>query len=300
MSDEMVREHFVFEPEPDADVSIVYGKTNNGQAQLLLMRFHNVQTLPDQKTVDKMYYTFRRRAGTKGWEANRKGGSSGFTSWSKDLMKFLDKRGHFPRRSKAVILIDCGTKWVCYYMSPCDKLSKKELETWNRENPGWPMEYAAAEEWNEKHPDCPIDDTHPFFPTKWEYTPPVEGGSFEVKAEDAMEFPFLFEFSESKLQAAYLLRYLNDYVLRGTSISCNAATAERIHLVSATADYLQGDLRTQSKYFKKKFPQYADMTMKQHIMIGVMTRNKFTLVTHPVGSHDDSFSEDQFSLENKT
>ena len=60
-----------------------------------------------------------------------------------------------------------------------------------------------------KHPECPVNEVHPFFPVKWVYTPPVIGGSFVFPQELLQKHNFVFELTECKVKTAYILEHLH-------------------------------------------------------------------------------------------
>ena len=190
---------YIFDgPRDGANVKIIVGQPdNNGQAPLLLMRFHNVPRLYVMKDAEpqSLYEDLIKLSGKKGYEMTRKGRSSGRAHYDKHLLDFLKKKNVFPRPSRFVKLIDHGYQWECLYITPYYRETKKEG--------------MKKEIWNICHPDAPINKTHPFRPAKAFYAPPWPGGQVKMTADLVTKYPFLHWFADVKLQSAYIIKYLN-------------------------------------------------------------------------------------------
>ena len=146
------------------------------------------------------------------------------------------------------------------------------------------------DKWNNNYPHARIDDKHPFFPVSWKYQPPVRGGSFHVNAVMAVKHPFFFEFTEVKLKTAYIARHLHSFLIK-QKIATNAGQNEMDHCTFARLAYHTNQLSSQCTH--------PNLTKREHILLEVMMCNKFTIVTHPVGFHCDTFGGGQESYENK-
>ena len=259
----------------------------------MLCRFHKPKTLlKDQVTIDQLFRDVMVLAGKKGFECQRKGGSNGFTRYDRSFMTFLGTLGNFPRPAKNIVILQGKTQWECLYISANNNDDKEKVRKWNSENPSRRLRKTKVNKWNTKNPDCPINKAHPFFPVKWIYTPPVVGGSFSFPAELVPKYPFVFEFTELKLKTAYILDYLNCSGIT-QMIAPGAVHTEIDHLVTAMYNFQEGTIPSQCN------EATAGMTKRQHILFGIMCCNKFTVVTHPVGMHEDFFGNNDESLENK-
>lgn len=279
---------YLFEPDPTADVSFVFGPPKDGVAFCLLARFHNTpgdHFMSDEKLMHLFNATLKK-CKNGGFERKRMGGSSGLARWDRHLMDCLTVPNIFPRDPQKVMMIPMGNKWECLYISPFETVLK-DVDGLTR-----------VDRWNEEHPNAQCNDDHPFYPAKCDYSPPVLGGQLKMDADFVEEFPFLYWFAESKIITAHMLRYLCMYGTVEYNVVHEACNTEYEHLAIATADYYMGKLPSQCSH--------PSLTRRQHILIGVMQCNTFTMVTHPVGYHRDTFRRDGFtrsspnSLENKT
>lgn len=279
-----VKAGYLFEPDPTADVSIILGPPNNGVAPCILVRFHNTpgNFHMSYEKQEQLYEACLSRCDRGGFERKRVGGSSGVVRYDKDLLDCLAVKGIFPRDPRSIKFIPKGHVWECLYMSPFDTQKEKK------------------DEWNRKHPGALCDRAHPFFPCMVEYSPPVKGGKFTVSADLVEDFPFFYWFAEAKLLAAYLLDFLSREGLVSYSVAPEACTTEFKHCEFATTSYSLGTLPSQTTH--------PHLSHREHILIGVMQCNTFTMVTHPVGYHQDNFASNGSgkkgdgleSLENKT
>ena len=254
LSTDEVSRAYLFEGASDADISIVLGPSIKGHCHLVLCRFHKPKTLPqNQAEIDQLFHDVMAVAGKKGFECQRKGGSNGYTRYDRTLMSFLATPGVFPRPAKNVVVLQGKTKWECLYMSANNKEDKAAVDKWNSENPDRRLRTTRANKWNLKHPDCPIDKHHPFFPVKWVYTPPVVGGSFSFPPDLVIKYPFVFEFTELKLKTALILEYLNKTCMKD-QIAPGCIHTEIDHFVTAMYKYKTRDIPTQTD------PVYAAWT----------------------------------------
>ena len=177
-------------------------------------------------------------------------------------------------------------------MSPFHKDEIDELDGYNEEHPDHPQDYTKQKEWNDKYPSAPIyNHHHPFFPVSWNYTPPVEGGSFDITLEMALKYPFLFEFAEKKVKTAMLLRVLKRQKKLQVDVAPMACEEEMNRHAIAAANFFWGKLDSQATN--------PEMTDREHLLFAIMQLNKFTMVCHPVGYHEDHFGSGGASLENK-
>ena len=274
LSDEQVAGGFVFEPDPSSDVSVIVGPKENGRSCLVLCRFHKLKYPTISKSVqESLYDELAKIAGNgKFLEHKRKGGSCGKPRYDQEFMEMLGTDALFPRPSKHVIVVKRKKGWAGYYVTPF--CSKKD----------------------------PNDPNHPYRVTKFEYAPPVRGGSFRMPTQLIVNYPFLHEFAEKKLIAARIIQHLEALPKKGLSSKVKfntivAPAACRNELTTYTVSkrmFDKGTLKTQ----RKKSP-HKDLDDKMHILISIMQLNNFTMVCHPVGLHNDVFSAKQDSLENK-
>ena len=120
------------------------------------------------------------------------------------------------------------------------------IDKWNTSHSKRKLRMAKNDQWNIKHPNCPINTALPFFPVKWTYSPPVVSGIFSFPKHLLLKYPFLFEFTEPKLQCT-LLRYFMNLVVSTTYIDYK-------HLLTAIYEYQTCKIATQryKKYKKLK------------------------------------------------
>ena len=273
---EMVESCKLFEPRDCVDVSVVLGPIVNGIRQLILCRCHNCKYIPPEgDEIDEFLHELKELAGKDkgGFCVNRRAGSNGKWRYDKPLMDFLNSNKAFPRKSDSVVIIPQDDGMECYYMSPKSDDGQKEA-------------------WNEIHPECPMADHHPYYPAYFPYAPPVKGGSFMVTTELVADYPFLLEFQEKKTLTAHICRELSqrefDYDISPAACQGEIRTQEIIlgHLAMK-------ELLTQKD---RKTRHWSDI---DHFLFGCMTKNRFTLVVHPVYFHPDIFHKGKESIENK-
>lgn len=245
-------------------------------APLLLCRFHKMKTPPMGNEAQRaLFVALNQKAGKNGWEVSRTDGSCGLTQVDWELISALQGFSLFPRRSKDIIILQEKLSWECTYISPY-RPSDTSIIKWNQDNPM-----------------CPVDENHPWIPVRVQYPQPQRGGSFQITPDLAERYPFLYEFTECKFKAAFVLSYLHERQLVPYCITPLACSNEISHLQECTAKGLQRELPTQTD------TKTRELELWRHIYIAVMLSNKFTLVCHPVGFHNHVFSDKQDSLENK-
>ena len=195
----LVEKSHIFEgPRDGADATIIVGEPDsNGQAPLLLMRFHHVPSACKMSDTDQiaLFNNLMARCGKKGFDVTRKGGSSGPVRCDNHLLNFLKQKNVFPRPSRFVKLINHGDQWECVYITPYHRDTDKESR--------------KREIWNILHPDAPIDEKHPFRAAVAFCAPPWPGGQVEMSPELVTKCPFLLWFAKVKLQSAHIIKYLN-------------------------------------------------------------------------------------------
>lgn len=282
---ESVESGYLFEHDTTADVSLIFGPPNkDGDAPCLLARFHNSPTnfAMGSQNQNELFKDCLSRCENGGFERRRSGGSSGLVRYDKHLMRCLAVKGIFPRDARSIKLIQRDTVWECLYMSPFDAKNKDKVP--------------KSVMWNRKHSNVPCNPAHPFVPVSVNYSPPVLGGKFKVDADIVEKFPFFYWFAEAKLLTAHILHYLQANGDIKYSVANEGCAKEMDHLAFAIDNFERGRLCSQSSH--------QQLTRRQHILLGVMQCNTFTMVTHPVGYHRDTFGgsmgNQKPSLENKT
>jgi hypothetical protein len=280
---------FLFEPAADADISIVVGPLDKKRevAPLVLCCFHNMTSpMLTEKEKVQLYKDVQSMAGKNGFECIRCGGSSGKTTVDKTLMGFLSDEKVFPRNSRMVKLCRHENHWECIYLSPFDR--RNEVPHLASTHPHLEHEYTRQEKWNLLHPQAPVDEDHPFMPAKFTYSPPKRGGSFKATLDLFQKYPVLFEFVELKQKAAYLLRDLTKSGFLSIAIAPNAVLCDLSHTDVSVAKLRKGELDFLPSHW----------TSRQRVLFDIALQNVFTMVTHAVGLHRDTFKVDE-GLENK-
>ena len=224
--------------EHDVDVTIVAGKPSNGPTghyPLLLLRYWN-------KAIDTKNVNFRtffkdsmKLIPRRGVSVTRLGGSPGTLQnrSQKRLIQFLGRPGTFPRKASAVKFLKRDMYLQCLYISP----------------------YSGS-------------PTH-----RTKYSPVHTGGAFKPTRQLIQDYPFLYDFAESKVIAALLLENVNKICPFKIH---QAAVSKELGVIFDCAD----------PHRKKMLRDFMD-------------RNTHTLVCHPVGYHRDVFTQQKQSLENK-
>lgn len=124
------------------------------------------------------------------------------------------------------------------------------------------------------------------------YGTPKRGGQFDVDQETMSKFPFLYEFAETKVHGAYLLRALN------SRLSCPVqpiAVANEIRIYER-AVYIAPGMKWTSLSCKGR---ETECRPRREALVQFVAHNKHTLVTHPVGFHVDVFAKNKECFENK-
>lgn len=167
----------------------------SAQAHLLLLRFHDVESFKQLRESfgQHAYSRFKELMGRKGFEASRKGGSSGKTQVNANFFKFLHEPGNLPRKAKAVKIVQTSDSWKFFYVS-----TKKQNKT----------------------------------VVSHVYTQPQPGGSFDMPPDMLDNHPALRSFMEAKILAAQVLEKLNK-VLGGVLVQPGAAANTLKHLAEA-------------------------------------------------------------------
>ena len=160
--------------DASCDITIITGEFDEDPTVqlLLLMRFHTVDPTKflSHVHIRDLYASLTRLCGRKGYEYKRTGGSSGRIEVTKDLLRFINDKGTFPRASTSIKMvknIKC-LKWDCYYIGI-------ESDTVRRTS----------------------------------YCNIKKGGSFRMPPELMSQYVFLQEFLSTKCKAALILYELN-------------------------------------------------------------------------------------------
>lgn len=129
-------------------------------------------------------------------------------------------------------------------MSPNNLDNHAQIETWNKETTKGKLKMACKDKWNNRHPDCPIDNNHPFYPVKWNYTPPVIGGSLSFPKTVLLKYPIVLEFTKLKLKTAYIIEALQQlYVAQAITPGC--IHTKHDHLTTALYKFQMHTISTQ-------------------------------------------------------
>jgi hypothetical protein len=105
------------------------------------------------------------------------------------------------------------------------------------------------------------------------YSPVHDGGAFKPTPRLVKVFPFLYDFAEAKVISALLLDQVNK---KAPFLIHQAAVEKEVGVIAA-----------------------CDCTSRKLLLRDFINRNTHTIVAHPVGYHQDTFSGQQHSLENK-
>ena len=220
--------------QDSCDITIITGEFDEDPTVqlLLLMRFHRVDPteLLSHVHIRKLYETLTRLCGKKGYEYKRTGGSSGRIEVTKELLKFINDKGTFPRAATSIKMLKNikSLKWDCYYIGIESDLVKK-------------VSY------------CNIK----------------KGGSFRMPPELMSQYVFLQEFLSTKCKAALLLYELNASDLP-FKIQPNAVMQEIRNLKRAQVfDYkfLQQAISAKRTISKKEYVMRYLSTMHRHTLV---------------------------------
>ena len=124
------------------------------------------------------------------------------------------------------------------------------------------------------------------------YGPPRRGGQFVATQVLMKRFPFLYSFAESKVYAAFILDRINSLQkipIQPTAVANEISLYERGLFISP-------GMRWSSL---SKQGRENEVRARRGALVLYAINNKHTLVTHPVGFHQDKFADGKESLENK-
>jgi hypothetical protein len=158
----------------DCDGTILEGMTSSGtRTHLLLMRWHASKEISSLTKGQQMmlYEDIQKLLPRCGFEAIRKGGSSGETKVSKEFLKFLRAPGNLPRKAYGMKFIRKKLHWAILYIST----GKPDRKAVNYEG----------------------------------YAQPQSGGSFDVPRKLFEKYPALQAFVACKYYAALVIDQLN-------------------------------------------------------------------------------------------
>ena len=216
---------------------------------------------PTDKALYKLYkHCLKKLCKKGGFEVNRHGGSSGKPVLDRHFFNFLHWYGCFPRKAGAIKFIKLDRGWMCVYM---------------RARPKGNLLAAT-----------------------YVYSPPKRGGQFNVSADLLREYPFLYDFAETKITAALILEHLTSMgkmapvqraaVIRELSVleSSIKVASNAANKVATGASGDPGAITCEDEF---------RLLVIEHFV----SRNKHTLVQHPVGFHLDVFARGAECLENK-
>jgi hypothetical protein len=155
------------------DISLLVGNTNNSKSHALRLRWHKA---PIAAAVTAGQAMALRKALSKllpkgGFEAMRRGGSSGATAINEEFFQFLDHEASFPRKANRIKIIRQEFGWDTIYMKPWHP--KRKAISFNR------------------------------------YCQPQRGGSFYLPPKLMKQFPVLQEFMKLKIYTAQIMAVLN-------------------------------------------------------------------------------------------
>ena len=121
----------------------------------------------------------------------------------------------------------------------------------------------------------------------YQYSPPKEGGSFKMPSAILYSYPVLGEFTYLKMMAIEVLQSLNiNRVKRGLSRVCQGV----LHCESRKLDKCRKIYEACDQPLEEKYLALFDAFNKLH---------SYSMVCYPVGMHNDTFKDDDESLENK-
>lgn len=161
------------EKPSDCDLTLLVGTTKTPQSHVLRLRWHNVTAaacMQDGKAM-ALHQALSKLLPKGGFEAIRRGGSSGATELNAHFFKFLHHNSNFPRRGNGVKLIRRTFGWDTLYVKPWHP--RREVVSFGR------------------------------------YSQPQPGGSFHLPRELLLKFPVLSEFIKLKIYTAQVLEVLN-------------------------------------------------------------------------------------------
>lgn len=246
----------------DIDIDIITGRFDacSSKETLLLFRSYKKHDRKGESTsmqeseVKNLYDAIFKQFKKMPFDVGRKGGSSGLPVADNDFFEFIGLPTSSPRQSRGVKFVKSGSAWACAYIK------------------------VGEEDYGEAAYYC--------------YGVPKRGGQFKASQELMTKFPFLYNFAETKVYAAFILNEIN--FLRSASVQPTAVNNEiRIYEKSV---FIAPGMRWTSLSRKGRESQ---LRPRQAALVQYVMHNKHTLVTHPVGFHVDVFADGKESLENK-
>ena len=253
------------------DVTIIIGND-----QLLVMRFHQSQCnknnhskLPPPIDVQReLYCEISKKLKKGGFEAMRFGGSSGLWNGpTKSFYKFLNYEGSLPRKAYATKLLPLKRSFLAAYI----KIDRDNaVKTGSRA-------------------------------VSYEYSLPVVGGSFQMPASLLTEkkYSFLLDFIEYRLFAALIIDNINSSNCIDDKVQAAAVSSE-IEKMKKT-DLSIKNIKVHDDLFKYRRQQRGARVSKLNLRTKFLIQHstlhcKYTLVTHSVGMHLDTFGREDSTL----
>ena len=235
ISADEVQSSFLFNSkEHKCDVTIMIGyNTGETNGSLLLCRFHNLSpTLSNKKkqTVKKLLYDLQGLLKNNGLERRRVGGSSGFTTFSKEMKLLMSTPNSTPRCAKGTVYLKskCNLKWHVFYLGTKDGK----------------MKYTY-------------------------YTQPQPGGSFVMAADLMKKYPFLINFASTKPIAAQICQQIENIsgvpIKKISTTACSSEMENMKRSKSFLASYLSQNVNIDEnmkrllyyQYYSSKFLNYT-------------------------------------------
>ncbi len=200
--------------------------------------------------AQEIYKQLRSYAGKRGFEVRRTCGSSGTVNGEtdKNLLYFLSyHEGILPRHARGCVILRGHDRYIFCYS---------------------------------KVAPSPLLDI-----VVWDYSPPREGGQFEMPASCIAKFPPIAEMIYLKSFAICILNSLNTKRMKHgkQAIAGGPLLFENESLEKARKEYRSADQETAMFCFLEKFNGF----------------NHYSMVAYPVGLHKDHFKHGKESLENK-
>jgi len=157
----------------------ILGEPYNSDAyyHLIQLSFHGKSDLLPmiREDMDSLYNDLLKRAGNKGLEASRTGGSQGFCTNNKLFKDHLRRAGSFPRNANAMVIIILNSKRRCGYFGVYS---------------------------------CPYEQDGRV--KTWFYNTPRVGGHQKLLHRQLQKFPFLTQFPSCRVETAQLLHHRNN------------------------------------------------------------------------------------------
>ena len=251
---------FCFPISPESDFTLLIGNrckdTNKGCHKLLLLRPTNMlcNSIYSKDELDQyaqqIYNILRPYAGKRGYEVNRTCGSSGRVNQNSDknLLCFLsDHEASLPRYAHGCMIIRGIDRYYIAYA---------------KTNPT-------------------IASTH----TLWHYTPPQDGGQFNMPDECISRFPPIAEMIYLKALTICTLVEINEFFVG-----------------NGRSPVATGPLKYEYKSILKARQKISHSNQQNsmfHFLSTFNAFNHFSMVAYPVGMHLDYFKNKEESLENK-